>query len=347
MEKGKYRKLLNEVFGLMKGEKLDAALQEFKSAARVDAVQDLMRAAIIRSIRPVELLVTGGSFLTSPQVTARPVITVSDCRQDGGSAVFGLKAGINGSTSEQHTLEWELYEGCDGAETLKTEGCEVCRGSQAEISGRLLDSIRFWHFDSPSLYTLKLVLKAEGAVTDRQSIVFGFRDIHVRGSQIILNGEPVRLAGTEWMPGSDPACGMAEPKEALEKMLLCLKESNSILTRFHWQQDDWVYDWCDRHGMLVQEEVPFWGATPPAAGEQQWKIFKEQLQEMVSAHRNHPSVFAWGVGNELDGQAEETIDLVQGAGGFGNHRKFRRAGIEPFGADDKLVKADEAVRAEV
>ena len=49
MEKGKYRKLLNEVFGLMKGEKLDAALQEFKSAARVDAVQDLMRAAIIRS----------------------------------------------------------------------------------------------------------------------------------------------------------------------------------------------------------------------------------------------------------------------------------------------------------
>lgn len=49
MEKGKYRKLLNEVFGLMKGEKLDAALQESKSAARVDAVQDLMRAAIIRS----------------------------------------------------------------------------------------------------------------------------------------------------------------------------------------------------------------------------------------------------------------------------------------------------------
>ena len=49
MESGKYRKLLNEVFGLMKGEKLDAALQESKSAARVDAVQDLLRAAIIRS----------------------------------------------------------------------------------------------------------------------------------------------------------------------------------------------------------------------------------------------------------------------------------------------------------
>ncbi len=135
----------------------------------------------------------------------------------------------------------------------------------------------------------------------------------MRGSQIILNGEPVRLTGTEWMPGSDPEYGMAESKESLEKMLLCLKESNSILTVSTGEEDDMVYDWCDRHGMLVQEEVPFWGADPAVAGEPQWKIFKEQIQEMVSAHQNHPSVFAWGVGNELDGQAEETIQYIKKA----------------------------------
>lgn len=59
------------------------------------------------------------------------------------------------------------------------------------------------------------------------------------------------------MPGSDPAFGAAEPKEQLDKMLTILKESNCVYPRFHWQQDEWVYDWCDRHGMLVQEEVPF------------------------------------------------------------------------------------------
>ena len=59
MESGKYRKLLNEVFGLMKGEKLDAALQKSKSAARVDAVQDLMRAAIISSMVLLTISVAG------------------------------------------------------------------------------------------------------------------------------------------------------------------------------------------------------------------------------------------------------------------------------------------------
>lgn len=264
-------------------------------------------------IRPVEMLITGESFLLSPSVTAKPMITACDCRQDEGSAVFGLKTGIDGRMDEKLTLAWKLYEGCDGAETLVTGGCVNCKRGETEISGRILDNIRYWHFDSPNLYTVKLSLQIGDTITDRQSIVFGFRDIRVRGSQIILNGEPVRLTGTEWMPGSDPEYGMAESKESLEKMLLCLKESNSILTRFHWQQDDMVYDWCDRHGMLVQEEVPFWGADPAVAGEPQWNIFKEQIQEMVSAHQNHPSIFAWGVGNELDGQAGETIQYIKKA----------------------------------
>lgn len=49
MERLKYKKLLTELFSLMNGEKLTAALEEKKSAARVDAVQDLMREAVKKS----------------------------------------------------------------------------------------------------------------------------------------------------------------------------------------------------------------------------------------------------------------------------------------------------------
>lgn len=49
MDSGKYKKILNEVFALMRGAKLEAALAETKSAVRIDAVQDLMREAIRRS----------------------------------------------------------------------------------------------------------------------------------------------------------------------------------------------------------------------------------------------------------------------------------------------------------
>lgn len=49
MDKIKYKKLLSEVFGLMDEHDLHGALSLDKSAMRVDAVQDLMRNAIIRS----------------------------------------------------------------------------------------------------------------------------------------------------------------------------------------------------------------------------------------------------------------------------------------------------------
>lgn len=266
-------------------------------------------------IRPVELLITGKSFLKNPEVTARPVITRRKERQDEGCAVFGLTAQVDGGGAEELFLEWGLYEGCDEAAAAEPvcEGREHVINGKAEIPGRVLPSVKYWHFDNPSLYTLKMVLKAGEELLDMDTVVFGFREFKVCGSEFYFNGEPVRLSGTEWMPGSDPVYGMAEPKAQLEKMLLCLKESNSVLTRFHWQQDDRVYDWCDRHGMLVQEEVPFWGARPPKAGEQQWKIFKQQVEEMAAFHRNHPSIIFWGVGNELNAQCEETIQYIKDA----------------------------------
>lgn len=34
---------------------------------------------------------------------------------------------------------------------------------------------------------------------------------------------------------------------------------------------------------------------------------------MIKAHKHHPSIIAWGVGNELDGQCDETIQYIKDA----------------------------------
>ena len=108
----------------------------------------------------------------------------------------------------------------------------------------VLRDISYWHFDRPMLYTLRLKAMEEGGrASDERDIVFGFRELKLRREKWLLNGEAVRLPGMEWMPGSDPDKGMAESKADLEHMLALVKESNSVLTRFHWLQDDWVYDW--------------------------------------------------------------------------------------------------------
>ena len=267
-------------------------------------------------IRDAEFLITGKSLIRSHIITAKPIITARGCRQDRGWASFGFDIKLDGKEHIQTgelVLDWKLYKGCDGQEVLCREGSSACREEEVKICTELIQDVEYWHFDRPVLYTVRLELKNGGEIEDSLETAFGFRDFHVQGNTFVLNGESVRLCGTEWMPGSDPAFGMAETKEQLEKMLVCLKERNCVFTRFHWQQDDMVYDWCDRHGMLVQEEIPYWGRDPEKAGEQQAKIFRQQIEEMLEAHRNHPSIIAWGVGNELDAQASETIQYIKDA----------------------------------
>lgn len=264
-------------------------------------------------IRPVTLRVTGTCMIKSHRAVARPFILDNGQRQDTGYGAFHIEARIDGEGCNDMQLEWTVYEGVDHDKVLKDRGSVGVTCKNIATEATVWPNVKYWHFDAPNLYTLQLTLKKKDRVEEQTETIFGFKDFHAKGNRLFLNGEPVRLCGTEWMPGSNPAFGMAESKEQLEKMLVRLKESNCIYTRFHWQQDEWVYDWCDRHGMMVQEEIPFWGREPEIVGEQQWENFVQQLDEMVTAHYNHPSIFAWGVGNELDGQDDITLQYIKDA----------------------------------
>ncbi|MBQ9198519.1 MAG: hypothetical protein IJ157_14970 [Clostridia bacterium] len=253
--------------------------------------------------RPVELWQTGAAVLRSCQIEAAPVILPTGKRQKNGQAVFGFTAKLDGSEAGG-SVRWELHRGAEDSITPMDNEPLLSGSLPSRTDVRLepmqLPEAAYWHFDRPELYTLVLrVAGKDGTVSDERTWTFGFRELKLQGSQWLFNGEAVRLPGMEWMPGSDPASGAAETRETMEKMLSLVKESNSVLTRFHWQQDNWVFDWCDRHGLLVQEEVPFWGKQPEGDPDKLWPVIESQLEEMIAAHRHHPSIVSWGVGNEL------------------------------------------------
>jgi beta-glucuronidase len=194
-----------------------------------------------------------------------------DWANDGGSAVWGLdlmldiRSSAPSSEQSDWKVKWRLYS---AGNTEPAAGGEASAGAgENQIERQILDNITYWHFDAPVLYMLELELCCGDVVQDTCKMRLGFRKIAVCAERLFLNGESVRLCGTEWMPGSDPQYGMAEPTEQLHKMLGILKRTNCVYTRFHWQQSEEVYEWCDENGMLVQEEIPFWGPDPEAAGE--------------------------------------------------------------------------------
>jgi len=180
--------------------------------------------------------------------------------------------------------------------------------SQLSLSARI-ENPDLWHFDHPQLYTLRCRLYSKGELIHQREADFGIRKIEVRGGFYLLNGEPMRLMGLEWMPGSDPRFGMAEPVSVSLEVLRDLKRLNTVITRFHWQQADAIYDFCDREGILVQEEVPAWG--PKTMKGDLGRVQESQMREMILAHYNHPSIYAWGLCNEIGGQRPAAHQFVQ------------------------------------
>jgi beta-glucuronidase len=122
--------------------------------------------------------------------------------------------------------------------------------------------------------------------------------------------------GVERMAGSNPQYGMAEPTRWIEHDHDDLKELNCVFTRVHWQQDKRVLDYCDRHGILFQEEVPCWGGATfkGMTDEPSPEIMQnglEQLREMITRDGNHPCIVAWGLCNEVNGQNPVSRAFIQ------------------------------------
>jgi len=174
-----------------------------------------------------------------------------------------------------------------------------------------LKSPRLWHFDAPHLYRLEVTLGEH-----RFATTFGVRKFEVKNAGFYWNGERVWLMGVERMAGSNPEFGMAEPAAWIVHDHDDLKHLNCVFTRVHWQQDRRVLDYCDRHGILIQTEVPTWGPnTFKGMGDEPdadiLENGREQLREMIARDRNHPSICSWGLCNEIGGQNPPAYHFAQ------------------------------------
>jgi beta-galactosidase len=256
--------------------------------------------------RPVSLLITPSVYIERVDVDAVPDLA-------NGTAELAVSAVVRNRSDRQFKgeLEIQVVDDSTGLAVLRKSSAaevKVAAGESIILSLPPLEmaSPKLWHFDSPHLYSVSALMIGKES-THAFTTGFGIRSIEVRDASFWLNGERVRLMGVERMAGSNPEYGMAEPNSWIEHDHDDLKTLNCILTRVHWPQDKRVLDYCDRHGILIQTEVPCWGPDTfkGMKDEPDPEIMQnglEQLQEMIARDRNHPSIFSWGLCNEINGQ---------------------------------------------
>jgi beta-galactosidase len=256
--------------------------------------------------RPVGLLVTPVVYIESIWIDAWPDL-------DKKTAALEMRAAVRNASREDAvvTVGYRVFDEATGLVVLENAAAledRVAARMSLEIPlpGVTLANPKLWHFDHSYLYSIELTISNNGQLHSLSS-TFGVRRIEVRGTEFLLNGEPVRLHGVERMAGSHPAYGMAEPGSWITHDHDDLKNLNCVFTRVHWQQDRRVLDYCDRNGILIQVEVPTWGGDtfkgmPERPSDDIMTNGLEQLREMIRRERNHPCVFSWGLCNEVGGQ---------------------------------------------
>ena len=179
-----------------------------------------------------------------------------------------------------------------------------------------VDQPYLWSIDNPYLYKVSTSIYQGKNLVDKTIGNLGIRTLSFDPNKgFALNGKSMKVKGV--CLHHDAGClGAAVPREVWERRLIQLKSigCNAIRTS-HNPQAPVLYDLCDELGFLIMDE-PFdewefpkkkwlegWNVgTPGFEGTSEY--FEEwgetDLRDMVLRDRNHPSVFMWSIGNEVD-----------------------------------------------
>lgn len=181
--------------------------------------------------------------------------------------------------------------------------------SMQQINVQLPDPVQLWHIDYPNLYGCEIVVSENGQQLHRKRSAFGFRKVEIKEQQLLLNGEPVKLAGFNRVH-DHRAVGNTEPLWLIKKDLDHMKSLGCNMTRMmHAPLSPELLQYADKIGMMIIQEIPVWGIEDPQAFENN-PLTRHWLKEMIERDYNHPSVVGWSMGNELAANIEDKRKLV-------------------------------------
>ncbi len=146
-----------------------------------------------------------------------------------------------------------------------------------------------WSLENPYLYRIVTELKQNGKIVDSKKLKFGFRTIEVKPNGVFLNGNHVKILGTN-NHQDHAGLGSALPDYLQYYRISLLKNlgTNAYRTS-HGAPTPELLEACDSLGMLVMDETRLLNSGAEYMG---------QFERLVKRDRNHASVFMWSIGNE-------------------------------------------------
>ena len=232
---------------------------------------------------------------------------------------LNVEVGVENCSAESAslTVKNELFDQNAKLVAMSTEKLNVAGKQSGNIKTALnVRKPELWSLDNPNLYTLRTAVFRDGKMIDETNTETGFRHFTFDPDKgFALNGVWMKVKGV-CLHHDAGVLGAAVPRAVWKRRLLTLKRIgvNAIRTSHNPQAPD-LYELCDELGLLVLDEAFDEWEFPKRKWLDGWNVgipgfqgaydfFKEwgetDLADLVKRDRNHLSIFAWSIGNEVD-----------------------------------------------
>ena len=263
--------------------------------------------------RPVKLIITGDDRIDPWKTFIR---TTQLCDRQ---AVVDVTVGTGSPLAAHQGFEIEVRDA--KGKLVGHEHCsEISDSGEANLSFTIQEP-HPWSPETPYLYTAHIKYMQNGQLLDEVKQKFGIRTVKVsKEGGFQLNGITRKIKGVCLHHDLGPL-GAAVNKAALIRQIKTMKDMGCDAIRTsHNMPSQMQMDICDSLGMMVMaESFDMWLYPKCKNGyarffEDWWK---KDIENLILANRNHPSIIMWSIGNEIpeqgSAQGKEISENLQNA----------------------------------
>ena len=263
--------------------------------------------------RPVKLIITGDDRIDPWKTFIR---TTQLCDRQ---AVVDVTVGTGSPLAAHQGFEIEVRDA--KGKLVGHEHCsEISDSGEANLSFTIQEP-HPWSPETPYLYTAHIKYMQNGQLLDEVKQKFGIRTVKVsKEGGFQLNGVTRKIKGVCLHHDLGPL-GAAVNKAALIRQIKTMKDMGCDAIRTsHNMPSQMQMDICDSLGMMVMaESFDMWLYPKCKNGyarffEDWWK---KDIENLILANRNHPSIIMWSIGNEIpeqgSAQGKEISENLQNA----------------------------------
>ena len=263
--------------------------------------------------RPVKLIITGDDRIDPWKTFIR---TTQLCDRQ---AVVDVTVGTGSPLAAHQGFEIEVRDA--KGKLVGHEHCsEISNSGEANLSFTIQEP-QLWSPETPYLYTAHIKYMQNGQLLDEVKQKFGIRTVKVsKEGGFQLNGITRKIKGVCLHHDLGPL-GAAVNKAALIRQIKTMKDMGCDAIRTsHNMPSQMQMDICDSLGMMVMaESFDMWLYPKCKNGyarffEDWWK---KDIENLILANRNHPSIIMWSIGNEIpeqgSAQGKEISENLQNA----------------------------------